>query len=116
MTSGSAMRLKQTFGEKLFTLSEEGFIQKASVNPVLGFDMFQGIFNLTTEEMDNFEADDMWTFLEGVFTDFFLPHMRPSIQKMLAMMRNMDPEELEKKMALMNTQNAALNSATGSAV
>ncbi len=31
------------------------------------------LLGLSIDDLDNFEVDDIWTFLEGVFTDFSRP-------------------------------------------
>ncbi len=73
------------------------------------------LLGLNIDDLDNFEVDDIWTFLEGVFTDFFPPRMREKIPKILEALKTTVVSKIEEQFATTDTPIAASNSATGSA-
>jgi hypothetical protein len=115
MSAGKGMRLNQKFGRSIFSISsEEGLMQIAGLDPAGGYELFMELLGLTIDELDNFEVDDIWVFLEGIFTDFFPPRMREKIPKILEALKTTVLNKIEEQFASMDTPIAASNSATGS--
>mgnify|MGYP000317081005 CR=1 FL=1 len=116
MSAGKGMKLNQKFGRNIFSItSEQGLMQIAGLDPEGGYNLFMELLGITVDEIDNFEIDDIWTFLEGVFTDFFPPRMREKIPKILEALKTTVLTNIEQQFASTATQTAASNSATGSA-
>ncbi len=116
MSAGKGMRLNQKFGRSIFSInSDEGLMQIAGLDPAGGYTLFMELLGLSIDDLDNFEVDDIWTFLEGVFTDFFPPRMREKIPKILEALKTTVVSKIEEQFATTDTPTAASNSATGSA-
>ncbi len=114
MSAGKGLALNAKFGRNLFSLnSEEGLMQIAGLDPVGGYELFMELTKVSPEELDNFDTDAIWEFLEGVFTDFFPKKIRPDIPKMLLAVK---AQVMKNVMAQLEvSQETSSNSATGSA-
>jgi hypothetical protein len=116
MSAGKGMALNEKMGVKVFSLnSEAGLMQIAGVDPEGGYRLFMEMLKITPEELDDFEVDAIWTFLEGCFTDFFPPRMRSKIPQLLETLKKTVMEQLEKQFGETTSQAAPSNSVTGSA-
>ena len=116
MSAGKGMALNEKMGVKVFSLnSEAGLMQIAGVDPEGGYRLFMEMLKITPEELDDFDVDAIWVFLEGCFTDFFPPKMRPRIPDLLEALKKTVIEQLEKQFGATSSQTVPSNSVTGSA-
>lgn len=116
MSAGKGMALNEKMGVKVFSLnSEAGLMQIAGVDPEGGYRLFMEMLQITPEQLDDYEVDAIWAFLEGCFTDFFPPKMRPKIPNLLEALKKTVLEQLEKQFGDTNSPIAPLSSVTGSA-
>lgn len=116
MTAGKGMKLNQKFGRNLFSIkSEEGLMQIAGLDPEGGYNLFMELIGIDADKIDDFEIDEIWVFLEGVFSDFFPSRVRESIPKLLKGLKEQVVKSIEEQFRTTDSPTAVSNSATGSA-
>lgn len=116
MSAGKGMALNEKMGVKVFSLnSEAGLMQIAGVDPEGGYRLFMEMLKITPDQLDDFEVDDIWKFLEGCFTDFFPPRMRAKIPQLLEALKTTVIDQLEKQFVTTTSPTAPSSSVTGSA-
>lgn len=114
MSAGKGLALNAKFGRNLFSLSsEEGLMQIAGLDPVGGYELFMELTKVSIEDIDKFDTDAIWEFLEGIFTDFFPKRIRPEIPKMLLALKAQVTKNILAQLEA--SQTISSNSATGSA-
>lgn len=116
MTAGKGMKLNAKFGRNLFSIkSEEGLMQMAGLDPEGGYQLFLALTELTEDQIDDFEIDDIWAFLEGIFTDFFPSRVRETIPKLLEALKKQVLTSMAAQFETMDSPTAASSSVTGAA-
>lgn len=114
MSAGKGMRLNEKFGRNIFSLnSEQGLMQISGLDPEAGYRLFMELLNLQIDDLDNFEVDDIWAFLEGVFTDFFPPRIREKVPKILEALKTTVVSTIEQQFSNTAVPTAASNSVSG---
>lgn len=117
MSAGKGMKLNEKLGMQIFSLSsEKGLFQICGLDPEGGYKLFMAMLNITdVEELDKFNTDQIWQFLEGCFADFFPPRIRPHVPEFLQKVQAMAMEQIQKMFSEPATSpTAPSNSATGS--
>lgn len=116
MSAGKGMQLQQKLGRNIFALNDnEALMQIAGLNPSAGYELFMELTKVTVEELDQFDTEQIWEFLEGVFVDFFPGRIQKLIPELLKKVRESISVELLKSFESTDAQNAVSSSVTGSA-
>ena len=90
LTAGSAEKLQNELGCKMFALMEgdgSGFVQSILLNPMNAVKAVKFCFQLSDEELENYEMDAIYEFVEDLVVDFFPKSLRAAVKKMIGLLK-----------------------------
>jgi len=90
LTAGAAERLQDHVGCKLFSVMDEGgagFLQGFYLNPMNAVKVVKFCFQMEDEEVDQYDMDDIYDFVENLIIDFFPKRVRATVRKLLTLIQ-----------------------------